>query len=126
MFFSLEFSIVYRIFFLKILLQLIRLYNLSEKIRLYKGRVLIKDSEDIDIIKNGEVNFVSPSIVFNNNAEVGDASGNAIITEFEGAHVAGVREPAYGIDKAEIKGRCIGSKEKCDITLQKVEAKVSD
>ena len=90
------------------------------------GVAEIVNEQAKDIIKNGEVNFVSPSIVFNNNAEVGDASGNAIITEFEGAHVAGVREPAYGIDKAEIKGRCIGSKEKCDITLQKVEAKVSD
>ena len=90
------------------------------------GVAEITNAQAKDIIKNGEVNFVSPSIVFNNNAEVGDGSGNAIITEFEGAHVAGVREPAYGIDKAEIKGKCIGSKESCDITLQKVEAKVSD
>ena len=31
----------------------------QEKIRLYKGRVLIKDSEDIDIIKNGDMNEVN-------------------------------------------------------------------
>ena len=31
----------------------------QEKIRLYQGRVLIKDSEDIDIIKNGDMNEVN-------------------------------------------------------------------
>ena len=77
-------------------------------------------------MKNGDVNFVSPSIVFNNGSEVADKDGNSIITEFEGAHVAGVAEPAYGIDKAEIKGKCVGSKESCNITLEKVEASVSE
>ena len=90
------------------------------------GVAEITNEQAKDILKNGEVNFVSPSIVFNNSSEVMDKDGNAIITEFEGAHVAGVQEPAYGIDKAEIKGKCIGSKENCDITLEKVEAKVSE
>ena len=90
------------------------------------GVAEITDPQAKDIIKNGVINFVSPSIVFNDYANVTDKDGNSIITEFEGAHVAGVAEPAYGIDKAEIKGKCIGSKESCDLTLQKVEAKVSD
>ena len=90
------------------------------------GLAEITDSNAKDILKNGDVNFVSPSIVFNDDANVADRDGNSIITEFEGAHVAGVAEPAYGIDKAEIKGKCIGSKESCDLTLQKVEAKISE
>ena len=90
------------------------------------GIAEITNTEAKDILKNGDVNFVSPSIVFNNGAEVADKDGNSIITEFEGAHVAGVAEPAYGIDKAEIKGKCIGSKESCNLTLEKVEASVSE
>ena len=90
------------------------------------GIAEITNSQAKDILKNGDVNFVSPSIVFNNGAEVADKDGNSIITEFEGAHVAGVAEPAYGIDKAEIKGKCIGSKESCNLTLEKVEASVSE
>ena len=90
------------------------------------GVAEITSPEAKDIIKNGDVNFVSPSIVFNDEANVADKDGNSIITEFEGAHVAGVAEPAYGIDKAEIKGKCIGSKDSCNLTLQKVEAKVSE
>ena len=90
------------------------------------GVAEITSPEAKDIIKNGDVNFVSPSIVFNDEANVADKDGNSIITEFEGAHVAGVAEPAYGIDKAEIKGKCVGSKDSCNLTLQKVEAKVSE
>ena len=90
------------------------------------GVAEITNSEAKDILKSGDVNFVSPSIVFNNGSEVADKDGNSIITEFEGAHVAGVAEPAYGIDKAEIKGKCVGSKESCNLTLEKVEASVSE
>ena len=90
------------------------------------GIAEITNSEAKDILKNGTINFVSPSIVFNTGSEVTDREGNNIITEFEGAHVAGVAEPAYGIDKAEIKGKCVGSRESCDLTLQKVEATVSE
>ena len=89
------------------------------------GIAEITNQEAKDILKNGDVNFVSPSIVFNNDSEV-SVGGNAIITEFEGAHVAAVQEPAFSIDKAEIKGRGVGSKESCDLTLQKVEASVSE
>ena len=85
------------------------------------GVAEITDERAKDILKNGEVNFVSPSIVFNETNEI-DVNGNAIIDSFEGAHVAGVGEPAYTIQKAQIKGRCAGDKETCIPQLQKVQA----
>ena len=85
------------------------------------GVAEITNKEAIDVLKGGAVNFVSPSIVFNNSDEV-DINGNAIIESWEGAHVAGVAEPAYTIEKAQIKGKCSGDKETCLNTLNKVEA----
>ena len=85
------------------------------------GVAEITNKEAIDVLKGGAVNFVSPSIVFNNSDEV-DINGNAVIESWEGAHVAGVAEPAYTIEKAQIKGRCSGDKETCLNTLNKVEA----
>tara|TARA_R110002020_G_scaffold64430_5_gene170997 strand:+ start:9914 stop:11374 length:1461 start_codon:yes stop_codon:yes gene_type:complete len=88
------------------------------------GVAEITDEKAKDILKNGEVNFVSPSIVFNNSDEV-DIHGNAIIEDFEGAHVAAVAEPAYTVSKAQIKGKCAGDKDTCLNNLNKVEASVS-
>ena len=88
------------------------------------GVAEIFDERAKDILKNGEVNFVSPSIVFSTDNEI-DIHGNAVIEDFEGAHVAGVREPAYTISKAQIKGKCSGDKETCLTNLNKVEASVS-
>ena len=85
------------------------------------GVAEITDKEAIDILKNGEVNFVSPSIVFNSSDEY-EMDGNAIIESWEGAHVAGVAEPAYTIEKAQIKGKCSGDKETCLNNLQRVQA----
>ena len=85
------------------------------------GVAEITSREAIDVLKGGDVNFVSPSIVFNNSDEM-DINGNAIIDSWEGAHVAGVAEPAYTIEKAQIKGKCSGDKETCLNTLNKVEA----
>ena len=85
------------------------------------GVAEITSKEAIDVLKGGAVNFVSPSIVFNNSDEV-DINGNAVIESWEGAHVAGVAEPAYTIEKAQIKGKCSGDKETCLNTLNKVEA----
>ena len=62
------------------------------------GVAEITNKEAIDVLKGGAVNFVSPSIVFNNSDEV-DINGNAVIESWEGAHVAGVAEPAYTIEK---------------------------
>jgi hypothetical protein len=78
-----------------------------------------------DILKNGEVSFVSPSIVFNNNDEL-DIHGNAIIESWEGAHVAAVKEPAYTVNKAQIKGKCAGSEGSCMTSLSKVEASLKN
>ena len=85
------------------------------------GVAEITDKEAIDILKGESVNFVSPSIVFNNADEM-DVNGNAVIDSWEGAHVAGVAEPAYTIEKAQIKGKCSGDKETCLSTLNKVQA----
>ena len=85
------------------------------------GVAEITDKEAIDILKGESVNFVSPSIVFNNADEM-DINGNAVIDSWEGAHVAGVAEPAYTIEKAQIKGKCSGDKETCLSTLNKVQA----
>jgi len=89
------------------------------------GVAEITSKEAIDILKGGDVNFVSPSIVFNNSDEM-DINGNAVIDSWEGAHVAGVAEPAYTIEKAQIKGKCTGDKETCLNTLNKVEASRSE
>ena len=88
------------------------------------GVAEITDERAKDVLKNGEVNFVSPSIVFNNSDEV-DVHGNAVIEDFEGAHVAAVAEPAYTVSKAQIKGKCAGDKDTCLNNLNKVEASVS-
>ena len=85
------------------------------------GVAEITNKEAVDILKGGDVNFVSPSIVFEHSDET-DINGNAIINSWEGAHVAGVAEPAYTIEKAQIKGKCSGDKETCLNTLNKVEA----
>ena len=85
------------------------------------GVAEITNKEAIDVLKGGDVNFVSPSIVFEHSDET-DINGNAIINSWEGAHVAGVAEPAYTIEKAQIKGKCSGDKETCLNTLNKVEA----
>ena len=76
-----------------------------------------------EAIQNGDVNFVSPSIVFGTDDEV-QRNGEAIIINFEGAHVAAVSEPAYGVLKAQIKGKCSGSENSCLPQLARVQASV--
>jgi len=95
--------------------------GLEERTGKAYGVAEITNKEAIDILKSGDVNFVSPSIVFNSSDEY-DKNGNAIIESWEGAHVAGVAEPAYTIEKAQIKGRCSGDKETCLNSLQRVQA----
>ena len=85
------------------------------------GLAEITNKKAAEILKRGDVNFVSPSIVFDNiNEEYQD--GNSIITSFTAAHVAGVKEPAYGVDKAEIKGKCAGGSQTCLSQLSRVQA----
>ena len=42
----------------------------QEKIRLYQGRVLIKDSDDIDIIKNGDMNEVNVKTILEISSDI--------------------------------------------------------
>ena len=85
------------------------------------GLAEIKDKKAAEILKRGDVNFVSPSIVFDHiHEEYND--GASIITAFEAAHVAAVKDPAYGVDKAEIKGKCAGGSHTCLAQLSRVQA----
>ena len=85
------------------------------------GLAEITNKKAAEILKRGDVNFVSPSIVFDNiNEEYQD--GNSVITSFNAAHVAGVKEPAYGVDKAEIKGKCAGGSQTWLSQLSRVQA----
>ena len=67
----------------------------QEKIRLYQGRVLIKDSEDIDIIKNGDMNEVNVKTIL----EI----SNDILNRFEIKEGALVK--LTGSSGYEIKGK---------------------
>ena len=85
------------------------------------GLAEITNKKAAEILKRGEVNFVSPSIVFDNIDEK-VIDGQSLITSFTGAHVAAVADPAYGISKAEIKGRCAGGSQTCLSQLKRVQA----
>lgn len=86
------------------------------------GIAEIKDPTAIDLLRNGKVNFVSPSIVFNGMDVQDQWDGSTIVNKFEGAHVAGVKDPAYGMYKAQIKGKCAGDKASCTQELAMVQA----
>lgn len=84
----------------------------------------ITDSETREQIKRGEVQFVSPSI----GVEPEDAhryGDREIITRFAGYHLAGVKEPAFGVVKAQIKGQCTGTSVTCSRHLMQVQASLS-
>jgi len=85
------------------------------------GVAHIKDKDAIELIKAGKVKFVSPAIVFNEQSI--QKNGNSeLIINFEGAHVAGVKDPAYSVFKAQIKGQCNGSDHECRKQLMMVQA----
>ncbi len=88
------------------------------------GIAEITDPNAREIFSNGEVSFVSPSIVFQDMDLVFE-NGFEKVSSFEGAHVAGVKEPAYGMQRAQIKGKCSGSEETCDHQLMKVQASIT-
>ena len=87
------------------------------------GIAKITDQQGIEALKNGEVSFVSPSVVFSQ-ADMVLAGGAETVTKFEGAHVAAVKDPAYEMQKAQIKGKCNGSAVTCNSQLSKVQASV--
>lgn len=75
-------------------------------------------------IQDGEIRFVSPSITFNTATDMISVAGQDIVTRFNAAHLAGVKEPAYGMQKAQIKGSCAGSPGTCIPQLNAVQASV--
>jgi len=86
------------------------------------GIAEIHNQEAIDLIKTGIVSFVSPSI----EVEAGSfiiTNGREIANKFKGRHVAGVKEPAFGKVKAQIKGQCNGAESTCMSRLHTVQAK---
>ena len=82
----------------------------------------ITNRDAIKMLTDTGINFVSPSIVFGpNDIEIQD--NVEVVTKFEGAHLAIVKDPAYGMQKAQIKGQCRGGPE-CIVQLNKVQATV--
>jgi hypothetical protein len=75
-------------------------------------------------IQDGEIRFVSPSITFNTATDLISVAGKDIVTRFNAAHLAGVKEPAYGMQKAQIKGSCSGSPGTCIPQLEAVQASI--
>jgi hypothetical protein len=75
-------------------------------------------------IQDGEIRFVSPSITFNTATDLISVAGKDIVTRFSAAHLAGVKEPAYGMQKAQIKGSCSGSPGTCIPQLGQVQASI--
>lgn len=83
----------------------------------------ITDADAIRLIQNGEPMFVSPSIVFSEEDVINEPYTRATIAKkFEGAHLAGVKDPAYGMQKAQIKGKCAGDAVSCRTQLSRVQA----
>jgi len=77
----------------------------------------------IEMLTDTGISFVSPSIIFGEEDLIMQ-DGVEIATKFEGAHLAIVKDPAYGVQKAQIKGTCQGTSGTCLSQLQKVQASV--
>lgn len=85
---------------------------------------LIYNPEAIELIQNGQLNFVSPSIKSLSEIHYGD--GKIAVTKFTVNHLALVQNPAYGTMKAQIKGRCTGNGEECLRQLTNVQASLNE
>lgn len=90
------------------------------------GIAEITDADAIERIKSGEISFVSPSIIYERAQTRYLMDGSKVIQAFEGAHVAGVKDPAFGMYKAQIKGKCSGEKATCERELALVQASKED
>jgi len=80
----------------------------------------ITDKIAQELIRSKEVQFISPSV--RSKSEFIDSEGRAIITAFIGSHNAGVNNPAYGMQKAQIKGICESDHGTCMQQLKNVQA----
>lgn len=85
------------------------------------GVAEIFDPEAKAKITSGEISFVSPSISMEDNDLI-TVGTNKVAIRFKGEHVAGVKEPAFGKVKAQIKGQCHGDNSTCSTQLQRVQA----
>ena len=74
----------------------------------------------IKAIQDGKVSFLSPSL--RSLSEFHTFDGEIVITRFKINHVALVKEPAFGRDKAQIRGHCAGTPETCLTQLSNVQA----
>jgi hypothetical protein len=86
----------------------------------------IFDAKAIKAIRDGIVRFVSPSIIVDEKDIVRDQDGNEIVKSFVVAHVAGVKDPAFGIDKAMIIAQCHGTEYTCMSILRRASKEISN
>jgi hypothetical protein len=84
----------------------------------------ILDAETIRLIREGELNFVSPAIVARNNLGLNNIDGVDVLSRFIALHLALVGEPAYGEVDAKIHGMCTGSGQSCGAKLKQMSATV--
>ncbi len=85
----------------------------------------IFDAKAIKAIRDGIVRFVSPSIIVDEKDIVRDQNGNEIAKSFVVAHVAGVKNPAFGI-KAIITAQCYGTEYTCMSILRRASKEISN
>jgi|GEM_PF-1279335 len=86
----------------------------------------IFDARAIKAIRDGIVRFVSPSIIVDEKDIVRDQDGNEIVKSFVVAHVAGVKDPAFGINKAMITAQCHGTAYTCLSILRRASKENSN
>lgn len=85
----------------------------------------ILDAETIRLIREGDLQFVSPAVVARNNLTLETLdSGVDLLSRFIALHLALVREPAYGKVNAKIHGTCSGSGQACGAKLKQMSAEV--
>lgn len=77
-------------------------------------------------IRDGIVKFVSPSIIVDEKDIVRDQNGNEIAKSFVVAHIAGVKDPAFGIHKAMITAQCHGPEYTCLSILRRSSREISN
>ena len=82
----------------------------------------IDDTQAQDAIRRGDVLFVSPGL---RSLDEHEENGIAVVTRFIGEHIAGVDDPAYGIEKAMIVGTCDSDTKSCIDYFRDIKASSS-
>ena len=83
----------------------------------------ITDKPAQELIRNGIIRYVSPSMLASDE-DVTMHGSTPIIQKFQAAHVAGVANPAYGVMDAQIKGTCQAGAAECKKQLMMIQASV--